>query len=38
MTYLPSFMEFGGGVQAILRSCLRNFRDSNVGTADGRDL
>jgi hypothetical protein len=31
MIYVPNFMKFGAGVQAILRFCLRNLRDCNVG-------
>jgi hypothetical protein len=38
MIYLPSFMKFGTGVQAILRLCLRKLRDCNVGITDGRDF
>jgi hypothetical protein len=38
MIYIQSFMKTGTGVQAILRFRLRNFRDSNVGIIDGRDL
>jgi hypothetical protein len=38
MIYVSSFMKIGRGVQAILRFCLRNLRDCNVGTTDGRDL
>jgi hypothetical protein len=36
--YIPSFMETGTGVQAILRLCFRNLRGCNVGNTDGRDL
>jgi hypothetical protein len=35
---LPSFMKIFGGVQAILRFCLRNLRGCEVGITDGRDL
>jgi hypothetical protein len=36
--YLPSFMKICKGVQAILRFCLSNLDDCNVGITDGRDL
>jgi hypothetical protein len=36
MIYVPSFMEIGTVVQAILRFCLRNCRGCNVGITDGR--
>jgi hypothetical protein len=38
MIYTPSFMKTGGGFQTILRFCLRNLRDCNIGVTDGRDL
>jgi hypothetical protein len=38
MTYLPSFIKIGSGIQAILRVCLRNLKGCNVGITDGRDL
>jgi hypothetical protein len=38
MIYIPSFMNNGTGVQALLRFSLRNLRDCNVGITDGRDL
>jgi hypothetical protein len=38
MIYIPSFMKIGTGVEAILRFCVTNLRDCNVGTPDGRDL
>jgi uncharacterized protein YraI len=38
MIYLPSFIEIGTGVQAILRFCLSNFDGCNVGITDRRDL
>jgi hypothetical protein len=38
MIYLSNFMKIGTGVQAILRFCLRNFRDCNVGITDGSDF
>jgi hypothetical protein len=38
MIYLPSFVKIGTGVQAILRSCLRNLRGCDVGITDGRDV
>jgi hypothetical protein len=31
-------MKIGARVQAILRFCLRNLRDCDVGITDGRDL
>jgi uncharacterized protein YraI len=37
MTYIPSFMKIGGGVQAILRFCLRNLGGCDVGNTGGRD-
>jgi hypothetical protein len=36
--YLPGFMKFGTGIQPMLRFCLNNLRDCNVGVTDGRDL
>jgi hypothetical protein len=38
MINILSFMSIYAGVQAILRFNLRNFRGSNVGITDGRDL
>jgi hypothetical protein len=38
ITYTPSFVKTGRGVQAILRFYLRNFRICNVGIANGKDL
>jgi hypothetical protein len=38
MIYVPSFMKFGTGVQAILGFCLRNLRGCDVGITDRRDL
>jgi hypothetical protein len=38
MVYLPNFMKIATGIQAILRFYLRNFRGSNVGITDGKDL
>jgi hypothetical protein len=38
MMYIQSFMMIGTGIQAILRFCLRNLKDCNVGITDGRDL
>jgi hypothetical protein len=35
MIYLPSFMNIGTGVQAILRFCLRNVKGCNVGITEG---
>jgi hypothetical protein len=34
--FLPSFMDTGISVQAILWVCLRNLRDCNVGVTDGK--
>jgi hypothetical protein len=36
--YLPGFIKSGTGTQPILRFCLNNLRDCNVGVTDGRDL
>jgi hypothetical protein len=38
MIHMPSFMKFGGGVEGILRYCLRNLNGFNVGITNGRDL
>jgi hypothetical protein len=38
MINLPSFVETGTGVEAILRFCLSNLNGCNGGIADGRDL
>jgi hypothetical protein len=38
MIYLLSFMKIDTGVEAILRLCLSNLNDCNVGIADQRDL
>jgi hypothetical protein len=38
MTYVPSFVKIGGGVQAMLRSFLRKMRGRNVGIAGDSDL
>jgi hypothetical protein len=38
MVNIPSFMETGAGVQAILKFCLRNLRVCNVGITKVRDL
>jgi hypothetical protein len=38
MTYLPSFMKIGTGVQAILRPFLRNLKGCNVGIIKRSDL
>jgi hypothetical protein len=38
MIYLLYFMKISTGVQAILRLCLSNFNDCNVGITNGRDL
>jgi hypothetical protein len=36
--YITSFIKTGTGVQAILKSDLRNLRDCNAGIIDRRDL
>jgi hypothetical protein len=38
MIYIPSLMKIGTGTEAILRVCLGNFTDSNVGISDVRDF
>jgi hypothetical protein len=38
MTSLQCFMKIGGGVQLILRFCLRNFSGCNVCIIDGWNL
>jgi hypothetical protein len=38
MTYIPTFMKTGRGVERILRFCLRNLKGCNVGITDGRDI
>jgi hypothetical protein len=38
MIYIPSFMKIGTGFQAILKFCLRNLRDYNVGITDGKEF
>jgi hypothetical protein len=38
VTYIPSFMKTGKGIQAILTFYLRNFRGCKVGIIDGREL
>jgi hypothetical protein len=38
MICIPSFMTIDTDVQAMLRSCLSNFRGCSVGITDGRDL
>jgi hypothetical protein len=38
MTYIPSFMKIGTGVQAILRLFLRNLRGCNIGITEGRNF
>jgi hypothetical protein len=35
MIYISSFMKIGTSVQAILKFCLRNLRDCEVGITDG---
>jgi hypothetical protein len=36
--YVSSFMKIGGGVEGILRFCLRNLKSCNAGITDERDL
>jgi hypothetical protein len=36
--YKSSLKQVCTGVQAILRICLRNLRNCNIGIADGRGL
>jgi hypothetical protein len=36
--YVPSVMKICKGIQAVLRSCPRNFRGCNVGITDGKNL
>jgi hypothetical protein len=38
MIYIPSFIKIAAGVQAILKSGLRNLRSYNAGIIDGRNL
>jgi hypothetical protein len=38
MIYLPSFMNIGTDVQAILRFCLKYLRGCNVGITDAMDF
>jgi hypothetical protein len=38
MMYIPIFTKIGTGVQAILRFCLGNLMDCNVGITDVRIL
>jgi hypothetical protein len=37
MKFLPSFMKIGTGVQAILRFCINNLNDCNVGITDRKE-
>jgi hypothetical protein len=38
MIYIPSIMEIGTGVQAIVRFNLSSLRGCNIGITEGRDL
>jgi hypothetical protein len=38
MTYVPSIMKIGEGIQAIIKFRLRNLRGCNVDITEGRDL
>jgi hypothetical protein len=38
ITFLPSFMKTGTGVQAILRFCLSNLNGCNVNITAGKEL
>jgi hypothetical protein len=38
MIFLPTFMKIGTGAQAILRLCLSNLNDCNVGIIEGKEL
>jgi hypothetical protein len=38
MTYIPSFMKIFTDIEGILRFCLSNLKDSNVGITDDRGL
>jgi hypothetical protein len=38
MMYIRSLIKTATGVQAILKFCLRNVNDCNVGITDGKDL
>jgi hypothetical protein len=38
MTFLPSFMNTGTGVEGILRCFLSNLKGCDVAVTDGRDL
>jgi hypothetical protein len=38
MICVPSSMKISGGVKGILRLCLRNLKDCNVGNTVDRDL
>jgi uncharacterized protein YraI len=38
MTFLPSVMKIGAGVQAMLRFCLSNLNGCYVGITDGKEL
>jgi hypothetical protein len=35
MICVPSFIEFGGGVEGILRFCLKKLKGCNVDITDG---
>jgi hypothetical protein len=38
MIYISGFMKTGAGIERILRFCLCNLQDSNVGSTAGRNL
>jgi hypothetical protein len=38
MIYLPNFMKFGTGVQAVLRFCPSSLNSCNVDITNGRDI
>jgi hypothetical protein len=38
MICVPSFVKIGLGIEGILRFCLSNLNDCNVGVTGGSDL
>jgi hypothetical protein len=38
MIFVPSFMKIGPGIQEILRVVLSNWKGSNVGITDRKDI
>jgi hypothetical protein len=36
MICVPSFIQFGGGVEGMLRFCLKKLKCFNVGITDGK--